>query len=40
MPTENPLHPGLFKPEAIPAEVKAFNEAFLARMANMPSPRD
>jgi acetyl esterase/lipase len=34
----NPLSPGLFKPEAISAEVKAFNEAFLARMANMPSP--
>jgi acetyl esterase/lipase len=34
----NPLTPDLFKPEAISPEVKAFNEAFLARMANMPSP--
>ena len=38
MSNANPLHPSLFKPDAIPPEVKAFNEAFLARMANMPSP--
>ena len=38
MTAANPLHPGLFKPEAIAPEVKAFNDAFLARMANMPSP--
>ena len=38
MTSANPLHPGLFKPEAISPEVKAYNEAFLARMANMPSP--
>ena len=38
MADANPLHPGLFKPEAISPEVKAFNDAFLARMANMPSP--
>ena len=38
MADANPLHPALFKPEAIAPEVKAFNAAFLERMANMPSP--
>ncbi len=38
MADANPLLPGLFKPEAISAEVKAFNDAFLERMAKMPSP--
>lgn len=33
----NPLDPVLFRPEAIPPEVRAFNEAFLAR-ANAPPP--
>ena len=33
----NPLDPALFRPEAISAEVRGFNEAFLAR-ANSPPP--
>ncbi|HYK24871.1 MAG TPA: alpha/beta hydrolase [Steroidobacteraceae bacterium] len=36
--SENPLDPGLFRSEAIPTEVRAFNEAFLKRMAELPSP--
>ena len=32
----NPFDPALFRPEAIPAEVKAFNDAFRARMAGIP----
>ena len=37
MPDANPFDPALFRPEAISSEVKAFNEAFLARAAAMPS---
>jgi acetyl esterase len=33
----NPFDPALFRPEAIPPEVKAFNDAFIAR-ANTPPP--
>jgi len=33
-----PLDPALFRPEAVSPEVKAFNEAFLKRMAEMPGP--
>ncbi len=40
MSESNPFDPALFRPEAVPAEVKAFNEAFQARMANMPSPTE
>ena len=36
----NPLDPELFRPEAVVPEVRAFNEAFLKRMAAMPSPSD
>jgi acetyl esterase len=36
--SENPFDPKLFRPEAIPTEVRAFNEAFLARMAELPGP--
>jgi acetyl esterase len=32
------LDPALFRPEAIPVEVRAFNQAFLERMAQMPPP--
>src|SRR4051812_37000110 len=34
------LDPALFRPEAVPPEVKAFNEAFLARMAAAPPIAD
>ncbi len=34
----NPFDPALYRPEAISPEVRAFNEAFLKRMAEMPSP--
>jgi acetyl esterase len=34
----NPFGPALFRPEAISPEVKAFNEAFLKRMADVPGP--
>jgi acetyl esterase/lipase len=37
MSSGNPLDPALFKPEAIPPEVRGFNEAFLA-MASRPPP--
>ena len=37
MSQANPFDPALFRPEAIPPEVRAFNEAFLAR-ANSPPP--
>jgi len=32
----NPFDPALFRAEAISAEVRAFNDAFLRRMAEMP----
>jgi acetyl esterase/lipase len=32
------LDPALFRPSAIPPEVRAFNEAFLKRMAEIPGP--
>lgn len=35
--TQNPFDPKLFRPDAITPEVRAFNAAFLARMAQMPS---
>jgi len=34
----NPFDPALYRPPAITPEVKAFNEAFLKRMAELPSP--
>jgi acetyl esterase/lipase len=34
----NPFDPTLYQPVAITPEVKAFNEAFLARMVELPSP--
>jgi acetyl esterase len=34
----SPFEPALYRPEAISPEVKAFNEAFVKRMAGMPSP--
>jgi acetyl esterase len=37
---DNPLDPAVFRPEAIPPAVRAFNEAFLARMANPPQGGD
>lgn len=36
--SRNPFDPRLFRPQAIPTEVRAFNEAFLARMAALPAP--
>jgi acetyl esterase len=36
--TQHPFDPKLFRPEAISPEVRAFNEAFLKRMAEMPAP--
>jgi acetyl esterase len=36
--TRDTLDPGLFRPEAVSAEVRAFNEAFLKRMAQIPGP--
>lgn len=36
--SDNPFDPKRFRPEAISAEVRAFNEAFLARIAQMPGP--
>ncbi len=38
MPAANPFDPDLFKPGAISPEVKAFNDAFLARTAEAGSP--
>jgi acetyl esterase len=35
---QNPFDPSLFRPEAIPTEVRAFNQGFLKRMAEMPGP--
>ena len=40
MPSANPLDPALFRPAAISPEVKAFNEAFLKRMASAPGPTE
>ena len=34
----NPFDPALFRPEAIPPEVKAFNDAFIARANTPPLP--
>lgn len=34
--SNNPFDPALFRPEAIPTEVRAFNEGFIKRMAEMP----
>jgi acetyl esterase len=34
----NPLDPALFRPEAVAPEVRAFNEAFRAQMAQLPPP--
>lgn len=34
----NPFDPALYRPEALSPEVKAFNEAFLKRMAEVPEP--
>lgn len=36
--TQSALDPALFRPEAITAEVRAFNDAFLKRMAQIPGP--
>lgn len=36
----NPFDPRLFRPDAISPEVRAWNEAFQARMAAMPSPTE
>ena len=36
--SQNPFDPQLFRREAIPTEVRAYNEAFLKRMAELPAP--
>ncbi|HXS28403.1 MAG TPA: alpha/beta hydrolase [Steroidobacteraceae bacterium] len=36
--SQNPFDPKLFRREAVPIEVRAFNEAFLKRMSELPSP--
>ncbi len=38
MSSVNPFDPALFRPEALSPEVRAFNAAFLERMANPPPP--
>ena len=40
MASANPLDPALFRPDAVSDEVRAFNKAFLDRMAAGPGPMD